>query len=155
MDYCETRPEPFVAKVQLTPSLRKVFESLSPSAEFRMYSHSEVRKSVLTSVRMQLAELAEVHTTDFDKLREVAEPIFHYYASNPPATSKALEAYMQTRKAWCLALLSMTISLIFFRVSFTLFRRQWKQLITHLQRFFRGTHGRFSHIVNELVADDT
>ena len=56
MDYCETRPEPFVAKVQLTPLLQKVFESLAPpSAEFNMYSHGKVRRSVMTSVRMELA----------------------------------------------------------------------------------------------------
>ena len=70
MDYFETRPEPFIAKVQLTPSLRKVSESLPPTiVEFNMYSHSEVRKSVLTSVRMELAESPEVHTMDFDKLK--------------------------------------------------------------------------------------
>ena len=132
MDCCETRPEPFVAKVQLTPSLQKVFESLPPhSAEFSMYSHSEQRKSVLTSVRMELAELPEVHTTDFDELEEVAEPISHYYASILPATSKAVEGYMQTKSALSLVLLSMTISSISFSISFTLFRRQWKQFITH------------------------
>ena len=63
MDYCETRPESFVAKVQPTPPLQKVFEfSPPPSAEFNMYSHSEVRKSVLTSVCMELAELPEVQS---------------------------------------------------------------------------------------------
>ena len=156
MDYCETLPEPFVAKVQQTPSLQKVFASSPPpSAEFNIYSHGEVRKSVLTSVRMQLAELPEVPTMDFDKLKEIAEPISHYYASIPPATSKALERYMQTKSALCLALLSMTISLISFSISFTLFRRQWKQFVTHPQLFFRGTNGRFLHIVNELAADDT
>ena len=37
MDYSETRPRPFVARVQRTPSLWKVFESLPPtSAEFNM-----------------------------------------------------------------------------------------------------------------------
>ena len=36
-----------------------------------------------------------------------------------------------------------------------MFRRQWKQFITHPQRFLRVTHGRFLHIVNELAADDT
>ena len=78
MEYCETRPEPVVAKVQLTPLLRKVFESLPPpSAEFNMYSHSEVRKSVLASVGMELAELPEVYTGDFDKIKVVAEPISH------------------------------------------------------------------------------
>ena len=125
MDYCDTRPEPFVARVQLTPSLQRLFESLpSPSAEFNMYSHSEVRKSVLTSVRMELAELPEVHTMGFDQPKEVAELISHYYASIPPATSEALEGFMQTRSALCLALLSMTVSLISFTVSFTLFRCQ-------------------------------
>ena len=69
MDYCETRPEPFVAKVQLTASLQKVFESLPPPcAEFSMFFHSEVRKYVLNSVRMELVELPEVHTMVFDKL---------------------------------------------------------------------------------------
>ena len=96
-----------------------------------MYSHSEVLKSVLTSVRMEPAELPEIHTIDFDKLKEVAEPIFHYYVSIPAATSKALEGYMQTKSALSLALLSLTISLICFSMGFTLFRRQWKQFITH------------------------
>ena len=37
MDYCESRPEPKIAKMQLSPSLQKVFESLPPpSAEFNM-----------------------------------------------------------------------------------------------------------------------
>ena len=36
-----------------------------------------------------------------------------------------------------------------------MFRRQWNQFITHPQRFFCGTNGRFLHIVNELAADDT
>ena len=82
MEYYETRPETFVARVQLTPSLQRFIESLPPpSSEFNMYSHSEAHKSVLTSVRMELAELQEVHTMDFDKLKEVAEPISHYYVS--------------------------------------------------------------------------
>ena len=92
MDYCEIRPEPFVANVQLTPSLQKFFESLPlPSADFNKYSHSEVRKCVLISVRMELAELSEVHTMVFDNFKEVVEPISHYYACIPPATSKALQ----------------------------------------------------------------
>ena len=61
MDYSETRAELFVARVQLTPSLHRVFESLSPlRPEFDMYSHNEVRKSVLTSVCMELAKSPEV-----------------------------------------------------------------------------------------------
>ena len=142
--------------MQLSPSLQRVFESSPPpSAEFNKGAHSNVRKSVLTSVRMELAELPEVHTMDFDKIKDVAEPISHYYASIPPATSKALEGYMQTKSALCLTLLSMTVFLICFTVKFTLFRRQCKQFITHPQRFLRRTHQRFIHIVNELAADDT
>ena len=156
IDYCEARPEPFVAGVKLTPSLQRVFGSLpAPNAEFNMYSHSEVRNSVLTSVGMELAELPEVHTVGFDKLEEVPEPISHYYVSMPPAASKALGGYLQTKNALCSPFLSMTISLISFTISFTLFIRQWKQFITHPQRLFRGTHGRLLHLVNELAADDT
>ena len=100
MDYCETLPEAVVARVQLAPSLQKIFESLPPaSAEFNIYSQCEVRKSVLTSVRMQLAELPEVHSMDLDKLKEVVEPISHYYTSILTATIKALEGYMQTKSA--------------------------------------------------------
>ena len=91
---------------------------------------------------------------DFDKLKEVAEPISHYYASIRPATKKTLQGFIQTKSALCLALFSMTISLISFTVSFTLFRRQWKQFITNLQRFFCGTRGQFLHIVHELAADE-
>ena len=48
MDGSEIYPEPFVAWVQITPSLGKIFESLAPpSAEINMYSHSEIHKSVL------------------------------------------------------------------------------------------------------------
>ena len=120
-----------------------------------MYSHSDVRKSVLTSDRMELAELPEVHTMDFDKFEEVAEPISHYYASIPPATSKALEGYMHTKSGLCLAPLSMIIFLISSSISFTLLRHQWKQFIAHPQCCFNVTHGKFRHNVNELAADDT
>ena len=57
-DYCETRQEPFVARVQLTPSLQNISDSMPPpSAELNMYSHSEVRKSIWTCDRMELAEI--------------------------------------------------------------------------------------------------
>ena len=79
-----------------------------------MYSHSGVRKSVPTSVRTELAELSEAHAMDFDQPKEITEHISRYSASIPPAPSKALKGYMQTKKAFCLALLSTTISLISF-----------------------------------------
>ena len=122
-----------------------------------MNSHSEVSKSVLTSVRVELAELpeVEVHIVDFDKLKDVAKHISHSYAPIPPATSKGLEGYVQTKSASCLAFLSMTISLISFSVGFNMLRCQWKQLIIQPQLFFRAMHGRFLHIFNKLAADDT
>ena len=84
MYYSETRPGPFVARMQLTSSLQKAFESLPPpSTEFIMYSQSEEIKSVLTSVRTELAELREVNTLDFEKLKKVAEP-----TTTPPCRLK-------------------------------------------------------------------
>ena len=50
------------------------------------------------------------------------------------------------------------MSLLTFCVSFTLFRRQWPRLFSHPQQFFRGTSGRFLHIVDNSVpttADDS
>ena len=155
MDYCEA----FWAICHQSASntiVEKDFESFPPpSAALNLYCHSQVRKSVLTSVRMELAQLPKVPTLDFDKFKEVTKYIFHYHASNPPATNKALAGYTQTKSALCLALLFMSISLISLSISFTFFRRQWKQFITHPQRFFRGTHGRFLQIVDNRVADDT
>ena len=92
---------------------------------------------------------------DFDKPKEFAEPIYQYYASFPPAASKALEGYLQNKSALCLVLLSKTISLNSFSISFTLFRRQWQQFIAHSRRFLRRTQGRFIHVVYQLAADDT
>ena len=114
LDNYETRPE----------LLKRLYALLPPSADFNMYSHNEVCKSAQTSVRMEQAQIHEVQTIDFDKPEEVAEPIVHVYASNPPAKSKALERFMQTKSAFCLALFSMTISLISFSISFMLFGRQ-------------------------------
>ena len=44
---------------------------------------------------------------------------------------------------------SVTVPLLTFCVSFTLFRRQWRRLFSNPQQFFRGTSGRFLHIVDE------
>ena len=44
-----------------------------------------------------------------------------------------------------------------FCVSFTLFHQQWRRLFSHPQHFFRGTSGRFLHIVDnssQTTADD-
>ena len=95
---------------------------------------------------MEVEGLPEVHIVDFEKPKELADLISHYYAFILPATSRALERYMQTKSALYLALLSKTISLISFGISFTPFRRQLKHFITHLQRTFAAhTHASSKH----------
>ena len=79
-------------------------------------------------------------------LDQLTRPIPAYYSFISPATSAALSAYLSTRTAVCFSLLSITVSLLTFRVSFTLFHRQWRRLFSRPQQFFRGTSGRFFHI---------
>ena len=61
---------------------------------------------------------------------------------------------MPIRTVFSLAFVSMTISLLSFSNSFTLFWRQWQRFFKHPQWFLRGTHGRFLHIVPNLNDDD-
>ena len=90
-------------------------------------------------------------------LHLVQRPIAKYYSSISPATSAALSSYLPTRTAVLFSLISVTLSLLTFCISFTLFRRQWTRLFAHPQRFFRGTSGRFLHIVEDSqpTASDT
>ena len=149
MDFCETHPLPLIASIQLTPSLDQVFKHVPPaSSQFHVYSVAEARQSVLNSVRMELAEIPDVKRMSPEALDQLTKPIADYYSSISPATSAALSAYLPTRTAVCFSLLSITVSLLTFCVSFTLFRRQWRRLFSHPQQFFRGTSGRFLHIVD-------
>ena len=155
MDFFETRPEPFVASVKLTPSLAAVFNNLPlASADLNVYSFGEARREIVSSVQLELAALPHVKTMTNEDLRTVAQAISHYYTTISPSTSRALADYMPMRTAFSLACVSMTISLLSFSISFTLFRRQWQRFFKHPQRFFRGTHGRFLHIVPNLNDDD-
>ena len=159
MDFCETHPLPLIASIQLTPSLDQVFKHVPPaSSQFHVYSVAEARESVLKSVRMELAEIPDVKRMSPEALDQLTKPIADYYSSISPATSAALSTYLPTRTAVCFSLLSITVSLLTFCVSFTLFRRQWRRLFSHPQQFFRGTSGRFLHIVDNLSptsADDS
>ena len=159
MDFCETHPLPLIASIQLTPSLDQVFKHVPPaSSQFHVYSVAEARQSVLNSVRMESAEIPDVKRMSPEALDQLTKPIADYYSSISPATSAALSAYLPTRTAVCFSLLSITVSLLTFCVSFTLFRRQWRRLFSHPQQFFRGTSGRFLHIVDNsspTSADDS
>ena len=155
MDFCETWPQPFVASVKLTPSLAAVFNTLPPAnADLNVYSFGEARREIVSSVKLELAALPHVKTMTNEDLRTVAQPISHYYTTISPYTSRVLADYMPMRTAFSLACVSMTISLLSFRISFTLFRRQWQRFFTHPQGSFRGTHGRFLQIVPNLNDDD-
>ena len=48
----------------------------------------------------------------------------------------------------------MTNSFLSFSINFTLFRSQWQLFFKYPQRFFRGTHDRFLHIVCTVNGDD-
>ena len=152
--FCETRPEPFVASVKLTPSVAAVFNTLPPaSADLNVYSFGEARREIVFSVQLELAALPHVKTMTNEDLRTVDQPISHYYTTIS-STRRALADYMPMRTAFSLACASMTISLLSFSISFTPLRRQWQRFFKQPQRFFRGTHGRFLHIVPNLNDDD-
>ena len=125
IDFCETHPLPLIASIQLTPSLDQVFKHVPPaSSQFHVHLVDEAHQSVLNSVRMGLAEIADLKRMSLEALDQLTKPIATCYSSISPATSAALSAYLPTRTVVCFSLLSITVSLLTFCVSFTLFRRQ-------------------------------
>ena len=149
LDFCKTKPEPFLTKIQLTPSLDQIFQHVPrTTSNFHTYSVTEALHSVLSSVRLELAKLPNVKTMSTESLAELTRPIAQYFSSVSPTTSAALSSYLPTRTAICFSVASITIFLFTFSISFTLFRPQWKRLFAHPQRFFRGTSGKFLHIVD-------
>ena len=118
MHFCETRPEPFVAFVKLTPALAAVFNTLPPvSADLNVYSFGKARREIVSSVQLELASFPHVKTMTNDGLRTVAQPVSHYYTTISPSTSRALADYMPMRTAFSLACVSMTISLLSFSIN--------------------------------------
>ena len=149
MDVCETNPEPFVATVALTPSLAQVFKHVPQTCDvFNVYSLGEARQSIIDSVQMELAELPDVHRMSPTAIDELTRPIVDYYSSIPPATPLALRSYLLYRTAVLFSGFSITLSLLTFTISFTLFRRHWKRMFLHPQRFFASSQGRFIHILD-------
>ena len=149
MDFCETHPLPLIASIQMTMSFDQVFKHVPPAfSQFHVYAVAEARQSVLNTVRTELAEFPDVMRMSLEALDQLTEPIAAYYSSISKATSAVLSAYLPTRTAVCFSLLLITVSLLTFCVSFTSFRRQWRRLFSHPQQFFRGTSGRFLHIVD-------
>ena len=160
MDYCSTSPEPFFATIELIPSLEQVFKHVPQSNHvFHAYSLGEARHSVPNSVRMELAELPDVRRMSVDSIDQLAHPIAQYYSSFSPATSQALESYLPFRTAVLFSTVSITISLLTFTISFTLFRRQWKRLFLHPHKFFKSSKGQLLHVMDDnntpAAPDDT
>ena len=92
---------------------------------------------------MELAEVPDVKRMSLEALDQLTKSIAAKNSSIFPATSAALSAFLLNRTAVCFSLLSVTVSLLTFCVSSTLFRRQWRRLFYHPQQFLRGTSGRF------------
>ena len=156
MDYCSTSPEPFFATIELIPSLEHVFKHVPQSNHvFHAYLLGEARHSVLSSVRMEFAELPDVRRMSVDSIDQLADPIAQYYSSISPATSRALESYLPFRTAVLFSTVSITLSLLTFTISFTLFRRQWKRLTLHPHKFFKSTNGRLLHVTDSHESQDT
>ena len=160
MDYCSTSPEPFFATIQQVLSLAKVFQHVPLSNHFfHAYSLGEARHSILSSVRMELAELPYVERMSVESIDRLAAPIAQYYSSISPATSQALESYLPFRTAVLFSTVSITLSLLTFTISFTLFRCQWKRLFLHPHNFFNSSKGRLLHVMDDentpATSDDT
>ena len=159
MDFCATQADPFLAFIELTPSLQNVFShvlDLYP-VDFQAYSTREARLSVVGSLRMELAELPDVQHMSQTTLDALTKPISEYYSCITPVTSAALQSYLPIRTAVLLSTLSITMSVLTFSLSFTLFRRRWQRRFKHPRKFFRVPSGRLIHIVesNQVGYEET
>ena len=142
-------PNFFAATIALTPSLEQVFKHVPRTSNvFNVYSLGEARQSIIDSVQMELAERPDVHRMSPTALDELTRPIADYCSSIPPATSHALRSYLPHRTAVLFSGFSITLSLLTFIISVTLFWRHWKRLFLHTQRFFASSLGRFIHILD-------
>ena len=102
LDFCETKPEPFLVKIQLTPSLDQIFQHVPRSfSNFHTYSVTEARHSDLSSVRLELVELPNNKTMSSESLAKLTRPIAQYCSSVSPATSATLSSYLPNRTAMC------------------------------------------------------
>ena len=108
---------------------------------------------------MELPELPDVRRMSVDSIDQLAHPIAQYYSSISPAISQALESYLPFRTAVLFSTVSITLSLLTFTISFTLFRRQWKRLFLHPHKFFKSSKGRLLHVMDDdntpAAPDDT
>ena len=82
MDYCSTSLEPFFAMIELISSLEQVFKHIpQPEHIFNAFPLSGARHCVLSSVRMELAELPDVRRSSVDSIDQLTHSIAQYYSS--------------------------------------------------------------------------
>ena len=98
MDFCKNNPEPLLATIELNPSLDQIFKQV-PNAthKFHTYSIAEARQSVLSTVRLELAELPNAKRMSPETLADLTRPNAKYYPSISPATSADLSSCLPTR----------------------------------------------------------
>ena len=131
MDFCENQSDSFVACVKLTPSLAPLSSTLlGSSTDLKVHSVIEARRKIGSSVHLELAALPYVRKMASEDLNTVAQLILHHSTSIFPSTSRTLAEQTLLRN-WSLACISMTVSLLSFIISFTLFKRQWQCLNKH------------------------
>ena len=111
------------------PITEKVFKYVPHSSNvFQAYPLGEARQSIIGSVQMELAGLPDVQRKTNTAIDEITKPIADHYSSISPATSHALQSYLPYRTAVPFSGISITLSLLSFTISFTLFHRQRKHL---------------------------
>ena len=99
---------------------------------------------------MELAELLDVRRMRFGSIDQLASSILQLYSAIFPATSQALDSCLPSRTAVFFSIVSITLLLLTFTFSLTLFFRQRKRLFVHPRKFFKSSKGRFLHVTDSV-----
>ena len=93
MDFCRIKPEPLLATIELTPSRDQIFDQV-PNAthKFHTYSFAEAQQAVLSTVRLEVAELPNLKRMSPETLADLTCRYAGYYSSISPATSAAVSS---------------------------------------------------------------
>ena len=82
MDSSENNPEPLLVTIELTPPFDPIFKQV-PNATHKLHKHSiaEARQSILSRVRLELAELPNIKRMSPGTLVDLIRPITQNYSS--------------------------------------------------------------------------
>ena len=124
VNFSKTNPEFLLTFIQHTPSLEQIFQH-APRATHKVhpYSVGEARQSVLSSGCLGLLELPNIKRISNETLADRTRPIAQFYSIISPAIWAAFSSYLPTRTAACFSPVSITLSILTFRISFTFFCR--------------------------------